>query len=136
MFDVRVNMKGFNRVRNQLRAAASFHTKETDPVIAKHAKKQARLLRQKRYPPKLPNQQYVRTFELGRRFRARKIKAGQWQVINKRRGAVWVIKEGFQNIKFHAWRWWTMDEELRETMPELTRELTETLEGILRSQSD
>jgi hypothetical protein len=51
-FDVSVTYDGVNRVRNQLRAAASFHKEEADPIIEKHTKKEAARLRTKPNPPR------------------------------------------------------------------------------------
>ena len=135
-FDVSVKMTGYNRVRNQLRAMASAHTKETDPVIGKHAKTQSAMLRQKPYPAMLPNQKYVRTFELKRKFRARKRAPGQWEVNNKRKGAARVIKKGMQNKAYHLGRWWTIEDTLAETMPTLTENLSVMLEDLMRKQKD
>lgn len=134
--DVQFEVRGINRVRNQLRAAASFHPNESNEVVERHTKAMAAMFRNKPYPARLPNQKYVRTFELRRRFRAMRAKAAHWRVINRTPYAVWVVKKGFQNIKYHAWRWWTIDDESEKTMPELTRKLSARLEQILERQSD
>ena len=135
-FDVSVEIRGTNRVRNQLRAAASAHTKHTDPVIGKHAKKQSAMMRALAYPAKLPNQKYVRTFELKRRYRAQKRASAQWAVINRTKYAVWVIKKGMQNRKYHLGRWYTLEDKMAETMPTLTKNLSVMLEDLMRKQSN
>ena len=135
-FDVTVRMYGYNRVRNQLRAMASAHPKHTDPTIEKHAKTQAAMLRNKPYPPERPNQKYVRTGELGRRWRAQHQGRGRWAIINRRPKAVWVIKQGMQNRKYHLGRWWTMEDTLAKTMPQLTKNLSRTLEALMEQQRD
>ncbi len=127
---VKFEILGSNRVRNALRGLAAAHTADTDPIIEKHTKQQARRLRQKRYPPMLPNQKYRRTMELQKKFRAQRGGAARWRVINNRRGAQWVIKKGMQNRRYHKGRWWTMEDELQKTMPELTKKLGEKLEDI------
>jgi hypothetical protein len=131
---VEFEMRGVNRVRNQLRALASAVPNITGPVVEKHTKDEAANLRNKPYPPMLPNQKYRRTGLLGRRFRAQRRGAGAWAVINRTEYALWVIKKGYQNRKYHEGRWWTIDDEMARTMPELTRKLTRALETELDRQ--
>lgn len=127
---------GYNRVRNQLRAAASFYDKQSDKAIEKHAKREAKNLRSKPYPATLPNQKYIRTFELQRKFRAQRRGISRWAVINRRPGAVWVIKKGMQNRKVHLGRWWTIEDTLQATIPPLTKELSTQFEGLIERQRD
>ena len=136
-----VELRGYNRVNNQLRALASAHTDVTDPVIEKHTKALSAMFRGKPYPNKLPNQKYQRTYNLRRGFRAQNRGKGKWAVINraKRRGryyALWVIKKGFQNRKYHLGRWWTIEDESQKTMPTLTRNLSLALEQLMERQTD
>lgn len=135
-FDVSYDVKGYNRVQNMLRALASAHPNVTDPIIGKHVKQQAKDLRGKPYPPMLPNQKYKRTGILGKRFRAQHRGKGQWAVINRVPYAVWVIKKGMQNRKYHLGRWWTLEDEMDASMPELTRNLTVALENEIEKQTD
>lgn len=143
MFKTEVTFSGYNRVRNQLRAAASYYANEADSVIEKHTKKEAARLRSKPYPPMLPGQKYQRTFRLGKSFRAQHQGKAKWAVINRvksikygRPYAVWVVKKGMQNKRYHLHRWWTIDDELQKGMPQLTKNLSITLEGLLNRQRD
>lgn len=142
MLDVTYTYTGYNRVRNQLRAAASFHRQEADPIVEKHTKNEAGKLRNKPYAPKLPNQRYQRTFRMGKAFRAQRQGVAQWAVINRvkslkygRPYAAWVIKRGMQ-ARVHRNRWWVMDDELDKSVPMLTRNLTIMLEDLLNRQRD
>ncbi len=135
-FNVSVELRGTNRVANQLRAMASAHPDKTDPIIGKHAKWQSRQLRRKRYPPELPGQKYIRTGNLGRRFRARRVKKGVHIVMNRQSYAVWVVKKGMQNTKYHLGRWWTIDDEVQKNAPTLTKKLAAMLEDLMRKQKD
>ena len=130
---VQFDIRGSNRVRNQLRGLAAAHPEETGPVVEKHTKWAAAQMRRERYPAERPNQTYRRTYELRRRFRAQKVKAAVWRVINLRPGAVWVIKKGMQNRKVHLGRWWTLEDKLQKTMPRLTRKLTDKLDDIMEA---
>ena len=135
-FDVKVEFeaRGYNRVRNQLRTLAAAHPDITDKVMERHIKTQAANLRSKPYPPMLPNQKYKRTGKLGRAFRAQRRGRGSWAVINRTSYAVYVIKKGYQNRKYHEGRWWTIEDEMKRSMPELTRKLSTELEQELGRQ--
>ena len=138
MFDVNFNFRGVNRVRNQLRACAAFHKDKADPIIEKHTKREAARMRGTAYPAELPNQKYQRTYQLQSHFRAQKVGNAHWRVINRVRNrygayAVWVIKKGMQNKKYHLGRWWTIEDKLQENAPMLTKNLAAELERILNN---
>lgn len=140
---VQVTFSGYNRVNNQLRAAASFYADESDAIIEKHVKSEASRLRSKPYPPMLPGQKYRRTFRLGTHFRAQHQGKNKWAVINRvkslrygRPYAVWVVKKGMQNRRVHLRRWWTIDDELAKNAPVLTKNLSVELEQLLNRQRD
>lgn len=131
---VQFEIRGWNRVRNQLRTVAKYHPNVSDRVVERHTKRVAGQLRRKPYPPKRPQQKYQRTGDLGKSFRAQKERDAHWRIINRvksrkyqRPYAIHVIKKGRQPW-FHKNRWWTIDEEVEKTMPELTRTLTQELE--------
>lgn len=127
-------LRGTNRVRNQLRTLAAADPDITEPVIAKHAKSERRRLKSTPYPAKLPGQKYIRTGNLANRFRAERQKAGVWRVTNSASYAVWVIKRGMQNRQYHRGRWWTMEDVLEDGMPDLTRDLSRELEREMDRQ--
>lgn len=140
---VQFEVRGIIRVRNQLRAAASFYGDTTDRIVERHTKNLAAMFRRKPYPPKRANQKYVRTGLLGRSFRAQKVKATQWRVINRAKSpktgkeyAAWVIKKGWQNKRYHLKRWWTIDDEAEKSMPTLTKALSAELEKQLEAVRD
>lgn len=129
---IQIDMAGYNRVMNQLRAMASAHPRKTNPIIGAHARQQRAKLKGRPYPHKLPNQKYIRTGELANRWEAIQVKPGVWRISNRRRGVVAVVKKGFQNRKYHLGRWWTVEDVLAEDMPQLTRNLTAMLDGLLK----
>ena len=133
-FSLDFTITGTNRVNTHLRALASANPKETDPIIGKHTKKTAAILRAEPPPNKLPNQQYVRTGTLSRAFRAQKRGAAKWAVINRTPYGVWVIKEGMQNRMYHLGRWWIFEKKAQKTMPKLTKSLSRMLEQLMDSQ--
>lgn len=133
--DFSYEIRGTNRVRNQLRAAAAFHPDTTDPLIGRHAQNEAGRLARKPYPPAQPGQRYHRTYHLARSWRARRMTPGVHQIENMAAYAVWVVKKGMQNRQVHLNRWWTADDELRRNMPQLSKALAAELEQKLQQIS-
>jgi hypothetical protein len=132
MAKITVEIRGTNRVRNQLRAAASFHSDVADRRIKKHARAEQKRLRNKPYPPERPNQTYKRKRFFGGiagSFSVTKKKPGVWGIVNSRPYASYVI--GKKQAWMHKGRWWMMREELQSNMPELTKALTQALEDKL-----
>ncbi len=133
-------IKGVNRVRNQLRFLAAMHPNDTDPVIRDHAKRQQRVLRATPYPV------YQATFTHRRKmffggiagsFSAQAVKPGVCKVSNSRPYALGVIgskSEKFDHASFRAW--WSMKDVMEETLPELVKDLTAMLEKNLEGASD
>lgn len=143
ILDASFTLSGFNRVGNQLRAAASTHPDLTDPIIEAHTKSEAARLRRKAYPPELPNQKYKRTYDLQRHFRAQRRGPGRWAVINRVRSRITgmmyayrVIKKGFQGHDYFLGRWWIFEDVLQKNAPMLTRDLSVAIEKLLDRQRD
>ena len=133
-------IKGVNRVRNQLRFLAAMHPSKTDPIIRDHAKRQQRELRATPYPAKPADSTYIRKHFFGGiagSFSAQAVKPGVWRVSNSRSYALYVIGQKGDQTKLHASNnWWRMKDVLEETLPELVKDLTVMLEKELARQSD
>ena len=115
-------IRGTNRVRNQLRTIAAYHPNGTDPIIGKHARAEQKRLRNKPYPPKPATSTYVRKRFFGGiagSFSARRISTGVWNINNSRPYASYVI--GPRQAWMHVGRWWQMRDEMQKRMPDLTR---------------
>lgn len=144
-------VRGTNRVRNQLRTAAATHTEISDPVIEVHCESERKRLKSKGYPPRNAAKQpfkserqrryffwalnsgrisvpYARSGLLANKFAKVRLAPGRWQIENKRPGAAFVIKRGMQNKAVHAGRWWTMEDELEGGIGQLTKTLSQALE--------
>ena len=72
-------------------------------------------LKNKPYPPELPNQRYVRTGLLGSSYRTRKLSESSFRVWNSTPYAVWVIGkrifEAPSQAAIHRGRWFTIQDE-------------------------
>lgn len=132
----RVTLYGFNRVANQLRALASAHAKTLDPILREHAQSERRRLKATPYPPKLPNQRYVRTGKLANSYAVERQAVGRYSVTNNRKGSVWVIRRGFQNRRYHLGRWYTIEDVIEQRTGALTRALADALVALVNRQGE
>ncbi len=138
MSEFRLKIVGANRVGNKLRRLASFHKERLNPTGKKWAQAKSKQLRQKPYPPKVPNQKYKRTGRLGRSWRAMNPRPGVWTILNKAnqgRGeyAHFVVgnKVGDGQAFMHRGRWWKAREIIEEDTPTLTQALSEEINKII-----
>ncbi len=134
-------LRGTNRVKNQLRFLAAAYPEKTNPVIKKHAKRTQKLLRNMPYPAPIPDSTYVRKGFFGGiagSFSARMQKIGVWIISNSRPYAVWVIGQlGYPGqAEIHQGRWWVMKDEMEKETPKLVKDLTNFLEEELQGMSD
>lgn len=118
-------VRGTNRVANPIRKTAAQFPDISDEVIGGWAKKERAGLKGLPYPPKLPNQKYVRTGELPNRWAAVRVKAGVWRLQNAREGVGYVV--GDKQAKIHQGRWYKADAEIGKSVPELRGDLTSRL---------
>lgn len=133
--ELKIDFRNFDRVRNALRYLAAYAPELTDPVMRNWTTAQASALQSRPYAPKLPNQKYKRTGELGRRWEASQVKSGTWAIINRAkqpRGkpyARYVVGDtkGQRQARIHRGRWWVA----REVLEGETRTLTSRLTGAL-----
>ena len=132
MPEITFAIKGTNRVRNQLRRAASDFKTFTDQVIGEWASGLRRLLKAKPYPPKRPGQTYRRTGNLANGWSARRIKVGSWTLVNNVSYATYVVGDakGVGVAWMHKDRWWKAAAVFEENRRALVRALTEALEEL------
>lgn len=133
MAQVSVEIRGTNRVRNQLRAIAAFHPNNTDSIIQKHARAQQKKLRNTPYPPYQPHFTHRRKRYFGGiagSFSARRVSPGVWHIVNSRDYAQWVIGRPKNSHPSFA-PWYDMRDELQGDMPQLTRQLSIELEQLM-----
>ena len=127
-------IRGYDRVRNNLRAVAVAHPKETDSVMRAWSKSAADSLSRTPYPAKPANSRYKRTFALKAGWNSQQVKPGAWAITNRASAkgqfyARYVVgpKSGPQGQAWmHRGRWWTADEVLSKTyIPKLTVDLSD-----------
>ena len=135
-----VELRGTNRVRNQLRFLASAHPDKTNAVIKKHAKETQKKLRSLPYPPYLPHFKHQRKGFFGGiagSYSAKQRKKGVWEIKNSRLYAGWVISALHERNQHPSFRpWYVMKDEIEATTPDLVKDLTVMLEHELEKQAD
>ena len=133
-----VEMRGTNRVKNQMRFLASMHPQKTNPIIRDHAKMVRKKLRMTPYPTYLPHFTHTRKGFFGGiagSFSAKMKKLGVWIVSNSRLYAMPVIGKPEQKRQHPSFlRWWSMADEVSKNNKDLTRNLTLMLERELDNQ--
>jgi hypothetical protein len=129
--NIQFEIRGYDRVRNNLRALIAAHPKEVDPVMERWAEDTRMFLKRQPYPPKPHNSRYRRTGKLASSWKKRRTKPGVWTFYNNATGpnsrfyARYVVgeKEGTKNQRqawMHRNRWWRADEVIEQVhMPEL-----------------
>lgn len=89
--------------------------------VAKFSQKMVKTLTAEPYPPKLPNQQYVRTFLLKNSFRQARLGVARHVIQNTAPRRRYVI--GNQQADIHKGRWWKMREIIERDLEELSEAL-------------
>lgn len=128
-------VRGINRVRNQLRTIAAFYPRKVDDVAQVDLQRIRRMLKAKPYPAKRPGQKYVRTGLLANKWAVERVKPGLWRIVNNAslRGRVYAgYVVGNRQAWMHKNRWWIASEEIDREMLAFTQALSTELEKELR----
>ena len=89
--------------------------------VAKFSEKMVKTLTAEPYPPKLPNQKYVRTFLLKNSFQQARLDVARHVVRNTAPRRRYVISD--RQAAIHEGRWWTMREIVERDLDELSEAL-------------
>lgn len=137
MFKLEFNFKAYNRIRNDLRRKVIESPEIAGKVIWQWALDTRQVLKQTPYPPKRPNQRYVRTGRLANSWRVVKQGTAQYQITNSAQAkgrlyAGYVVgppdgPPGRRQAWMHKGRWWIAQDIVVQETPKLTKALTEEL---------
>ncbi len=141
MAGTKIEIRGYNRVKNALRAAIAAHPKDVDPLMYRWAQDTRARLKSKPYPPKPVNSRYRRTGRLASSWKAERSGNGKVAITNNAKSptgnfyARYVVGKmgrdgGADQTKFHKRNgWWLAREVIQEEhIPELTALLSELYE--------
>jgi hypothetical protein len=131
MAQVEIEVKGLNRVRNNLRRLIALNREIVEPEMRIWAQAVRKLLKGKPYPSKRSGQTYVRTGELANGWAAEPHGLGVWSIVNRKEYAGWVV--GMRQAWMHVQRWWQARPTIEGEVPKLTKALTSKIEGVWES---
>lgn len=124
-------IRGYDRVRNNLRAVIAAHPQDTDVIMQRWAQDTRMFLKRTPYPAKPSNSRYVRTGRLASSWAAKRIKPGVWGITNNARSKYGVnyaryVVGDWQTAAHKANKWWRADKVIEQThIPELRLYLEE-----------
>ncbi len=143
MTGIRLEIRGYNRVRNALRATIAAHPKDVDDMMYKWAQETRAHLKSKPYPPVPANSRYKRTGRLASGWAASRVKPGQVAITNNAKSpkgrfyARYVVgkglgDKGFDQTAVHKRNGWWLARDVvqKERIPILTKRLGEMYEDL------
>jgi hypothetical protein len=79
-------IRGYDRVRNNLRGVIAAHPKEVNEVMRRWAEDTRMFLKRTAYPPKPANSRYTRTGRLASSWKKEQVKPAVWGITNNAKG--------------------------------------------------
>jgi hypothetical protein len=133
-----LELRGYNRVANNLRRLASDMDKELDPVVGTWTRWTRSRLKGRAYPPKPPRSTYVRTGQLANRWRVEKQGPSRHAIMNDAKGprgqlyATHVVGDGMGENQawMHRGRWWIARDVIEEEIPALRNALSTAIKNV------
>lgn len=131
--DVKLDQAAYNRVLRKLKRLINANREFLQPIGTDWAKAVETKLRYKAYPPKRPEQTYIRTGRLAKQWR---VIVGnlKWTFTNTRQSkgkfiASWVVgdSDGQNQAWMHKSRWWIAKDEVYKDVPKLKADLSAVL---------
>ena len=122
-------LRGVNRVRNQLRRLAANSPRIVDNELGKWARMVRGILKATRYPPPPPRSKYIRTGRLANSWSAGRERMGVWSIRNSASYSGYVVGDAKGNGQayMHKGRWWIGRNIIEDHVPELRRSIVEAL---------
>ena len=109
-------IRGYDRVRNNLRGVIAAHPKDVNEVMRRWAEDTRMFLKRTAYPPKPANSRYTRTGRLASSWKKEQVKPAVWAITNNASGpksgfyARYVVgeRDGPKNQRqaAHMSHWW------------------------------
>lgn len=131
-----LTVKGDDQILTDLREGERLLPTRVNSIVWASVRELRADLKRKPYPPKLPNQRYVRTGKLANSYSARRERRNLYSVRNSAPYASYVVNEGTQaDIHREDGRWWTVQsvatetERTNEVLKDIEKAITEVLNG-------
>ena len=137
-------IRGYDRVRNNLRSVIAAHPKEVNNVMRQWAEDTRMFLKRTAYPAKPANSRYTRTGRLASSWRKQEVKPGVWAITNDARGprgqfySRYVVgeKDGPKNQRqawMHKGFWHTDKSVLDKNEKQITESVAKEIQKIINS---
>ena len=122
-------LRGVNRVRNQLRRLAARSPRIVDNELGKWARKVRAALKATPYPSRPAGSKYIRTGRLANSWFANREQMGVWSIQNSASYSGYVVGDakGNKQAYMHKGRWWIGRNIIEDHVPELRRSIVEAL---------
>lgn len=154
MTELKITLRGYNRVENKLRRLASQYPEAIDGAVGGWTKEQRKALKAYGYPPQRNAPQpfksdrqrrfffaaladgrisvpHRRTGRLANSWRAEKEGEARWALVNSARHAPLTIGKGTQ-AGYHKGHWWVAQDVVQEGAGELTRRIAGSLMELVQ----
>jgi hypothetical protein len=137
----RIDTRGVEKTQAGMLWMAGAMPAIADKHVGRFAKEETVRLEETPYPPELPNQRYVRTFELAGSWTAEPTTGPRWIIANEADQpvgipyATLVVGPSERQAQIHKGRWWVAQEETASRLEEhLTKPLQEEVDSELRAR--
>lgn len=126
MAQISIKVNGYDRVANNMRRLATELDRELDKDVRAWAQDTRGDLKAEPYPPKRPNQRYVRTGRLANSWGVRKAGPARYEIHNSASYSHYVVGNhmGKEQAWMHKGRWWLVRNLVQDRAPELTRRIS------------
>lgn len=131
MATVEIDIRGINRISNNLRTLAALDKTVLDPEMQAWAQSVRGLLKSKPYPPAPATSKYRRTGRLANSWLAAKHGTGVGGIKNSAPYSGFVV--GNNQAFMHQGRWWQARPTIEGETPKLTKALAAKVEKVWQS---
>jgi len=131
-----IQIRGYNRVRNELRPLLVSDASFFDPLIERWVKRQRLVLKRTPYPPPPPKSKYVRTGNLANKWAVVQHAEAIYSIVNEAVSPAGVNYAGYvvgndeEQAWMHVGRWWQAREIIENNMPSLRELIYSTVDKL------
>lgn len=132
-----ISIKGYNRVANGLRASINYFEDDLDGDVRQWSQETRAELKKTKYPPRRPQQTYVRTGKLANSWGVRKRSKARYTITNSAAYSSYVVgdAQGRNQAWMHAGRWWKARTIIQGRAAILTERLTNKVTDLLKGDT-
>lgn len=134
MIRLELTIIGNDELIAKLRNAATKAPRVMDEATYRWGQSVRAKLKSTPYPPKRPNQRYVRTGRLANSWRAERVSQSRTVITNSAAYSGYVVgnSRGERQAWFHRGRWWRARDVIAESRPELKASVLREMDRLLK----